>query len=462
MVQAAGARAFSGSVKLSVSESLVFRRKANETMGFGEIGMKIVVKVKDVVELARRFETAPIEAMREVAGLAREAVRSTLKAALEQVMDSEMTLFLGEERQSSRLNKRNGYRTRHFAIKGIGEVELKVPRDRAGRFDSKVVPERRRYDKDIEKDIALLHLAGLSTRMLAQLSKHLLGVRVSGTEVSNSLHEIVPAARQYLERPLDGRKFVYMYIDGTNFRIRRTTVGIEPTLVVVGVDDTGHKSILAMTQGDKDSRSAWEMVFADLKARGLDGSAVQLGIMDGLPGLGNAFIEAFPTAKVARCWVHKARNVFPLVPKRYQEAFHADWDAVQYANSREAAETAWAALKKVWDKPCGDAVKRIEKDLPELLVHYDFPREHWEALRTTNPIERVNKEFKRRAKSMEAMSADGLKALLAFTALRLEYGWATTPITSNKLDHLRHRGPAKVKALDNENQLDEVTRALLH
>jgi putative transposase len=97
----------------------------------------------------------------------------------------------------------------------------------------------------------------------------------------------------------------------------------------------------------------------------------------------------------------------------------------------------------------------MERDLAALLVHYDFPKEHWEALRTTNPIERVNKEFKRRSKAMETMGPDGLKALLAFTALRIEYGWATTPITSNKLTNLVYRERL-------EKHIEAVTRALLN
>jgi putative transposase len=97
----------------------------------------------------------------------------------------------------------------------------------------------------------------------------------------------------------------------------------------------------------------------------------------------------------------------------------------------------------------------METDLDELLAHYTFPPEHWEALRTTNPIERVNKEFKRRSRAMEVVSADGLKALLAFTAIRLEFGWAQTPITSNKLRRLRWRELR-------ERQLEEVTKSLLN
>lgn len=412
--------------------------------------MKLVVRIADVVALAKRFEAAPAEAMREVVQHARDAVR----VALEKVMDAEIELFLGRPEEEG--NKRNGYVRRSYGIKGVGVVSLRVPRDRKAGFSSNVVPARRRYDEATERDLALLNLAGLSTRMLAQVSRSVLGIRVSPQEVSNSLQAIVPAAKQFLERPLGDRQWIYLYVDGTNFRVRRTTVDREPTLVVLGVDDTGRKSVLAMVQGDKDNRRAWEAVFAELKARGLDSAQVRFGVMDGLPGLEEAFLEAFPRARTGRCWVHKSRNVLPRVPRRYQAAFQVDWDAVQYADSRAAAEAAFAALKAIWTSNAGDAVACMEKDLPSLLAHYDFPPEHWDALRTTNPIERVNKEFKRRSKAMEVVGSGGLKVLLAFTALKLEFGWAQTPITSGKLRKLRWRQLREAK------QLDAVTESLLN
>jgi transposase-like protein len=399
-------------------------------MVFRETLMKLVVKVHDVVDLVKRFEASPAAAMREIS----DHVRHGAKEVLERVMDAEITLFLGQDTDAS--NKRNGYVTRTFVFKGLGAITVRVPRDRLGHFESKVVPSKRRYDEAIEKDLALLHLAGLSTRTLSHVSKRVLGLQVSPQEVSNALATIVPAAKAFLERDLSGRRFKYLWIDGTNFKVRRTTVEREPTLVVIGVDESDHKSILAMVQGDKDARSAWEMVFASMKERGFDSSAVQLGIMDGLPGLAEAFLDAFPKARVARCWVHKLRNVLPLVARKYQAEFKRDWDKVAYAAGRAPAEAAFVDLKKRWGSLAGDAVDRFTKDLDALLCHYDFPREHWSALRTTNPIERVNKEFKRRSKSMEQMGSDGLKALLAFTAVRLEYGWSTTPLTSAKLTNL--------------------------
>ena len=118
-------------------------------------------------------------------------------------------------------DKRNGYTSRTFGVKGIGMVAL-------------------------------------------------LGIRVSAKEVSKALHKLVPAARAFLNRRLDDRKWMYLYVDGTNFRVRRSTVGIEPTLVVLGVDETGRKSVLSMVHGDRDSRAAWESVFVALKERGVD------------------------------------------------------------------------------------------------------------------------------------------------------------------------------------------------
>jgi putative transposase len=423
---------------------MVLGRKIREGL------MKLVVRIADVVALARRFEEAPAAAMREVVEQARDAVR----VALEKVMNAEIELFLGRPEEEG--NKRNGYVRRSYGIKGVGVVSLRVPRDRQARFSTNVVPARRRYDEATERDLALLNLAGLSTRMLSQVSRSVLGVRVSPQEVSSSMQAIVPAAKRFLERPLGDRQWIYLYVDGTNFRVRRTTVDREPTLVVLGVDDTGRKSVLAMVQGDKDNRRAWEAVFAELKARGLDPTQVSFGVMDGLPGLEDAFLEAFPRARTGRCWVHKARNVLSRVPRRYQAAFQADWDAVQYADNRAAAEAGFASLKANWMSTAGDAVACMEKDLASLLAHYDFPPEHWDALRTTNPIERVNKEFKRRSKAMEVVGADGLKVLLAFTALKLEFGWAQTPITSGKLRKLRWRQLREAK------QLESVTESLLN
>ena len=410
--------------------------------------MKIIVRVQDVVAVAQRFKAAPAEAMREVVSGARDAVRD----ALEQVMAAELELFLGEEAQKG--NKRNGFVTRSYGIKGVGTIQVRVPRDRRGKFKSNVVEPERHYDALIEEDLALLHLAGLSTRTLSQLSHKILGVRVSHSEVSNSLHMLIPGAQKFLERPLAGRQFMYLYVDGTGFHVRRqNTVGREPVLVVIGVDTEGKKSVLCMSPGDKDSRPAWERVFADLKMRGLDGAAVKLGIMDGLPGLAEAFVSAFPNAVVARCWAHKLRNVMTHVPRRYQALFKQGLDNIMYADGREAAEHAWTALAAAWAPTCEAALNCLNKDREALLGHYSFPKEHWTALRTTNPIERVNRELKRRSKAMDTVGPRALQALLAFTALRLEANWGAAALNNPKMRNLKNQHQARNSPLERAQTL---------
>ncbi len=402
--------------------------------------MKMIVRVQDAVALARRFKSAPVEAMQEVA----EGAKAAMQVALEQVMAAELELFLGEEAQKK--NKRNGFVTRTYSIKGLGTLVVRVPRDRHGKFASDVIPKDRRYDAQLEQDLALLHLAGLSTRTLSQLSPRILGVKISHTEVNNALKTLIPAAQKFLERPLSGRQFMYLYVDGTGFNVRRATVGREPVLVVIGVDTEGKKSVLCMTPGDKDSKGAWERVFADLKERGLDHQAVKLGIMDGLPGLADAFQQAFPQAQVARCWVHKIRNVLTRVPRRYQAAFKANLDAIAYAEDLQEAQQAFDALEATWGALCDDAVACLAKDRNYLLSHYSFPKTHWNALRTTNPIERVNRECKRRSKAMDTVGPGGLRALLAFTALRLEANWGAAAITNPKIQNLKNQRQLKNSA----------------
>jgi transposase-like protein len=367
-------------------------------------------------------------------------------------MAAELELFLGEESQKG--NKRNGFVTRSFGIKGVGTIEVRVPRDRRGKFRSNVIPPQRKYDQLIEQDLALLHLAGLSTRTLAQLSHKILGVRVSHSEVSQSLHTVIPGARRFLERSLAGRQFMYLYVDGTSFHVRRQdTVAREPVLVVIGVDTQGKKSVLCMSPGDKDSRPAWERVFSDLKARGLDAAAVKLGIMDGLPGLPEAFVSAFPNSQVARCWVHKLRNVMTHVPRRFQALFKQGLDNIMYAESLEAAEHAWTALNSAWSTTCQAALECLQKDRKTLLVHYTFPKEHWTALRTTNPIERVNRELKRRSKAMDTVGPTGLQALLAFTALRLEANWGSAALNNPKMKNLRNQQQVRNSPLEQARTL---------
>jgi putative transposase len=278
--------------------------------------------------------------------------------------------------------------------------------------------------------MAILQLAGLSTRTLSMISKRLLGVEVSKDTISSSLELLTGEAERWLTRPLTKRYWA-LYIDGTNFKVqRRGSTQKEPSLVVLGVDENNFRSILAIEPGTKDDVESWRAVFKELKKRGLDSKTVRLGIMDGLPGLERAFKEEFSSALTQRCWVHAMRNAVAKAPARLQETFKLMAHKVMYAASENDARQAFEELEKAMGNDASRAVRCLAKDLNSLVTHYRFDKRCWVALRTTNAIEVVNRQFKRRTKTMDTMGEQTLEAVLAFTALKLEIFWQKSRIDS--------------------------------
>lgn len=393
--------------------------------------IKLEVSVPEAVKAVAEFKQNRIRALETIA----TEVKAAVSAAFNGLLQAEMSLFLGQPDQVD--NKRNGYKEREYALKHVGAIRLRMPQDRRSRFESSVVPVQEQIDPRLKEDMAVLHLAGLSKRTLAMVAKRILGVEIGKDTVSNSLELVREKALSFLTRPLGDCRYTALFIDGTNFKIqRRGSTEKEPSLVVLGLDSRDCYSVLAIEPGTKDNAEAWRAVFAELRVRGLDMESVRLGVMDGLPGLELAFREFFPNAKTQRCWVHAMRNALAKVPARLREPFKLLVQKVMYAESEDSARIAFKALKRAMGGDADRAVRCIEKDLEALLAHYSFEKHQWRGLKTTNPIERVNKELKRRTKSMETLGEKTLDVLLAFTAIRLEFGWQTTPINSARLDGL--------------------------
>jgi len=405
-----------------------------QTELFGEKPEQAFVRVEVSIPAARAALSAfAVNRMAALETLTQH-LRSSVSSAINDLLNAEMTLFLGQPEQ--RENKRNGVRQREYYLKGVGSLRIELPRDRNGAFESVVVPAHEQIDPRTKQDLALLHMGGLSNRMLAMISERLLGIEVSHTTVSQSLGQMKVEAPKWLTRPLEA-KYWALYIDGTNFKVqRRGSTEREPSLCVLGVDETHHRSVLAVEPGTRDNVDAWRAVFRELKRRGLDESAVRIGIMDGLPGLENLFREEFSRSVTARCWLHATRNALAKSPARYRDAFKQMTAKVMYASSEDAARKAFAALETAFGNDAQRAVACLKKDLDPLLVHYRFDERFWRALKTTNAIERLNKEFKRRTKSMETVGESTLQVILAFTALRLEAGWRMHAIDSPALDNL--------------------------
>jgi putative transposase len=391
--------------------------------------MKMEITVPEVIDLIKEIRKEPGSLFEMI----RSNVQETVGRYLTSLMDTEMTHFLGRkpyERCEEDKNHRNGSYDRKYALKGIGSVNIKVPRDRNGTFKTEVIPRSKQYEDSIREDLSIMFLAGISTRTLSLISERLIGRKISSGEISKVSKSLTDSVETWRDRDLSKEPVKYLYIDATNFSMRIDgAVETVPVLVVVGVTGEGYRTVLGLQSGDKESATSWREMFKDLKGRGLDSSSIMLGVMDGLSGLESVFKEEFPNAKVQRCQVHVARNILAKVPKKLKKDIADEVRSIFYASSRKKANEFFNDFKTKWDNELPSAVKCLERSLESCLTYLNFPEEEWICLRTTNVIERVNKEFKRRTKPMEILAGErSCYTLLAFVCVKMEVHWRKKPI----------------------------------
>jgi len=402
--------------------------------------MKVEVSVPEVISLFKEIQAQPEQLFEMI----RVDVRKDVGEYLSKLMGIELTHFLGRdwyEHGQGEVNHRNGSYDRNFTLKGIGEVQVDVPRDRKSEFKTQVIPRSKQYEDDIRQDLSFMFLTGVSTRSLSMISTRLIGRKISPTEISNANKDLIDAVERWRTRDLSVEKIKYIFLDGVNFDMRIDgSIEKVPVLVAIGVTETGQKLVLGFQAGDKESAPTWREFFKDLKKRGLDSHNMVLGVMDGLSGLEKVFKEEFPKAKVQRCQVHVARNVLAKVPKKLKKAVADDMRSIFYASSKKKAMGFFDIFKQKWQQELPSAVKCLEHSIESCLTFFICPEDEWISLRTTNIIERLNKEFKRRTKPMEILAGENAcYTLLAFICLKMELQWRSNPIgkVRKNLPHLK-------------------------
>ncbi len=272
------------------------------------------------------------------------------------------------------------------------------------------------------EDVAILireaFLRGISTRQVGRVVATFTGEPVSAQTVSKLTRELDDAVRQFHSAELKD-EWAYLFLDGVSLRMRRPG-GRKRVhmLVAYGVKQDGTRHLLAFQRSSGESQAAWEGLLQDLYRRGLTGTGLQLIITDGCPGLAAALQVIYPRVLHQRCWVHKMRNILEKARKRDYDELKAGAQAIYLAESRREARELFRRFRKRWGEDYPVMVKALEKDLPELLSFFSFPRHLRQKLRTTNIIERVFVEVRRRTRPMvcfvNVASVDGL-SIRSFT-----------------------------------------------
>lgn len=331
-------------------------------------------------------------------------LRSLVEMKLERVMEHERDEFLGYGRYARKpegvTNERNGTSPRHVMTR-LGELELHVPRDRDGEFETAVLGRYQKREGKVNRLILEMFIGGISTRRMKKLTKMLLGRGYSASTISAVNKSLTGEMKAWLTGPIE-EEIAVVLVDGLNLPVRRFHVSKESLLVALGITRDGRRRIIGVSLGARESAESWRQFFGELKKRGLKSTAVALGVMDGLPGLESAFEAAFPKAVIQRCMVHKTWNVAAKLPRGIQAGCLAQMKRIFNAADEAQARERFGIWAQEWGKVAAEAVACLEKDLDRVLTFYRFPKGVWKKIRTTNIIERMFKEFRRRTRAMDS------------------------------------------------------------
>jgi transposase-like protein len=243
-------------------------------------------------------------------------------------------------------------------------------------------------------------LRGISTRQVGRVVGVLTEEVVSAQTVSKLTRKLDGLVKAFHQARLKD-EWAYLFLDGVSLRVRRPSGRKRvQMLVAYGVRQDGSRQLLAFLRSTGESEAAWEGILQDLYRRGLEGKNLRLIVTDGCPGLAAAIATVYPRALHQRCWVHKMRNILQKVRKRDYEAVKAGAQAIYRADTARLSKEAFERFKGQWQGTYPTMVRQLEKDLPELLSFFSFPRHLWKQLRTTNVIERCFVEVRRRTRPM--------------------------------------------------------------
>lgn len=301
--------------------------------------------------------------------------------------------------EEKRRGYRNGYYVRDFVTR-LGTLRVRVARSRDRSFRPPGLERFQRRAPEVMMLIREAFLRGISTRQVGRVVGVVTGEVVSAqtaSKVARSLERLVKAFQQ---APLKD-EWVYLFLDGVSLKVRRPA-GRQRVqmLVAYGVRADGSRQLLGFLRSRGESQAAWEGLLMDLYRRGLEGRNLQLIITDGCEGLAAAIQTVYPQVKHQCCWVHKMRNILEKVRRRDHDQVKADAQAIYRAEGRKQALAAFRFFRSRWRSIYPAMVKRLERDLPELLAFFSFPRHLWKKLRTTNAIERCFVEVRRRTRPM--------------------------------------------------------------
>jgi len=353
-------------------------------------------------------------------------IRERVRDVIEQIVEEEVEAALGakpsERVGAGRHGYRHGHRERSLTT-SVGATTMAMPRARlqgaegSREWQSRTVRRYERRTQRVDEAILGVYLSGTNTRRIkGALAPLLRGGPLSKDAVSRLVGRLAADFKTWRERDLSTDDIRYLFLDGwyPKVRIGKRRVRV-PVLVTLGVRGTGQRVVLDMQLAGDESAAAWRGVIEDLVRRKIGTPA--LAVIDGNPGLVSALREQWPGLPIQRCTVHKLRNLEAKAPAHLREELAEDYRRMIYATGAAVIDNARQAFRVKWKRRCPNVVVSLDEAGDDLFTFTAFPLSQWKALRTTNALERINGEFRRRTKTQGSLPSQDAVLLLLFGLL---------------------------------------------
>jgi putative transposase len=353
-----------------------------------------------------------------------DGLREIVRAVMQEMLEAEMTDALGAEkgeRTAARLGYRSGYYTRTLVTR-VGKLELRVPQDRDGRFSTELFERYQRSEQALVATLAEMYVQGVSTRKVKAITEELCGHAFSASAISAINKRLDESLRAFAERPL-GEPFPYLILDARYEKVREGGVVMsQAVLIAVGVDWDGRRQILAVEMANRESRSSWKDFLLGLRRRGLHG--VEFVVADDHAGLRASVREVLAEAAFQRCYVHFLRNALDHLPRKADDDCLQELRWLYDRRSIDEARRDLSAWIAKWGARYPKLVTWVEENIEETLTFYRLPLLHHKHLKSTNMLERLNEEIRRRTYVVRIFpNSDACRRLVRALAVETHENW---------------------------------------
>ena len=372
--------------------------------------------------ISELLSAANVQSMDDIQNLFKETIAEFMQGSLEAELDEELGYEPYDVKNKNTENSRNGHSKKTLRT-SMGKVEIDIPRDRNGDFEPKILPKNQTsISQDMESKIISMYAKGMSVSDIEKHIRDIYGLEISDTTVSRITDKVLPAAKEWQQRPLESI-YAVVFLDAIHYRVRSEGQIVKKAVyIAIGIDLDGKKDVLGMWVGENESAKFWASVLNNMRNRGVED--ILIACTDNLTGFSQAIEAVFPKTDIQNCIIHQLRNSSKYVSYKDIKALMAGLKKVYTAVDEEAALNALDEFAAVWDSKYPRISKSWYDNWANLSTYFKFPQELRKLIYTTNTIEGFNRQLKKVTKSKSVFPTDdGLFKMLYLAMTDITKKW---------------------------------------